>query len=811
MTLIAVALLYPLVLLALSVGAGLLVESFSVRLPAALLPALGFAALIVLSQFVVLNSHLAPLTPWALVAVALAGFFRGRARWTAWTRCRTLSLWAPALAGVLSYLTLAVVILAAGHVTFPGYLLDTTAGFHLAGAEWLLHHGQFFSDRPAAYGTALWDYFGRGHPTGGNSLLGASGWLSGQDLLWLYFPFQSFALALCAMVLTFVARCASLTAALAAVVGWIASVPALVYAYTLMGSVKELAALPAIFLMAALTVLARHQLAAGIRGVIPFATAAGGAIGALGPSAVPWVAVLGVLLLGAGLSGAWAEKRESHTIGTGAPREYALRGFLTGGALLAAAVAVFSFPTLTRISQSLKMALSLSGSNPALANDPGNLLRPLRLRQVMGIWLGGSHRVDPKYVSQTNVLIVVAVACLALGIVFLIRRRLWPVLALVGAMVLVWLVLYVRGTEWTDAKVMMMTSPIIVCVALIGAIRGLATLRLGIPLLAVLSIGVLASDALAYHATNMAPTGRFQELGSIEQRFAGRGPTLLPDFDEYALYVLRRLDVDSPGYSGDMRGQFAIPGGPMYGRSYDPDQLSSFDVQGYNLVVMRKSPIWSRPPGNFALAWAGRYYDVWRRAAPAPRFHVGLGTPPLPAVRAACATVRRAAVEAGAHGTLRYAARDRNVVGDLAGSTHSPGVVLLPWEDGLTSATLLTPGFLDVRVQVPVGGRYQLWLLGDVARSVSVYLDGRRVAATSGQSGGDANPISLGTDALSAGAHSISLRRGGGGLKPGDAAGTVVDAVILSSGDIEHESVRSVPQRAWRSLCGKSLDWIEVQ
>jgi hypothetical protein len=112
---------------------------------------------------------------------------------------------------------------------------------------------------------------------------------------------------------------------------------------------------------------------------------------------------------------------------------------------------------------------------------------------------------------------------------------------------------------------------------------------------------------------------------------------------------------------------------------------------------------------------------------------------------------------------------------------------------------------------VPVGGSYQLWLLGDVGRSLSVYVDGRRVTAISGQSGGDANPISLGSDRLNAGAHSISLRRGGGSLKPGDDAGTVIDAVILSSSDVEHEIVRSVPERAWRSLCGQNLDWIEVQ
>ncbi len=39
-----------------------------------------------------------------------------------------------------------------------------------------------------------------------------------------------------------------------------------------------------------------------------------------------------------------------------------------------------------------------------------------------------------------------------------------------------------------------------------------------------------------------------QELASIGSRFAGRGPALFTDFDEYALYVLRDLDVGGPDF-----------------------------------------------------------------------------------------------------------------------------------------------------------------------------------------------------------------------------------------------------------------------
>ena len=54
---------------------------------------------------------------------------------------------------------------------------------------------------------------------------------------------------------------------------------------------------------------------------------------------------------------------------------------------------------------------------------------------------------------------------------------------------------------------------------------------------------MLASDLIQYHDTDLAPTARYDELARINSRFAGRGPTLFTDFDEYALYELRDMDI----------------------------------------------------------------------------------------------------------------------------------------------------------------------------------------------------------------------------------------------------------------------------
>ena len=63
-----------------------------------------------------------------------------------------------------------------------------------------------------------------------------------------------------------------------------------------------------------------------------------------------------------------------------------------------------------------------------------------------------------------------------------------------------------------------------------------------------LTAGVLVSDARQYHVSNLAPTSRYEELARLNSRFAGAGPALFTDFDEYSLYVLRDLDVGGPDF-----------------------------------------------------------------------------------------------------------------------------------------------------------------------------------------------------------------------------------------------------------------------
>ncbi len=807
MSFLGVVVLFPLLLWVLCLGGGLLVGRLAgVRLAAPLLLPVGFGLLVVVSQFTTRAEATAPLTPWVLAALALLGFGLARGELAERWRARRAGWWWGALAAIAAYVLVTGPVIAAGRLTFPGYLLDTTGAIQLAGAEWLLHHGNHFPGSIAGYGTTLVNYFGHGYPSGGHTVLASVGWLSGQDLLWLYNPFQAVELSLVALSLYFLAARLGLPRWAAAVTGTLAATPALLYSYALMGSIKELTALPMLILMGALLVVAAD---AGerftLRSLLPFAVAAAAALGAIGIAASPWVVLFagGLLVVMFGIPPAPSAPRRS------------LRRLPAVGAALAIAVALLALPTIGPLSQSLSLAESVSSSNPAAVNDPGNLLRPLKFVQSLGIWLGESHRVDPKYFDETYVLIGVVGVAIVLGLIWLGRRRAWSTLAFVGISFAVWAFLTHRGTEWTDAKLLVLLSPVMMFTALVGAFGLLGTRTLeGVLLAAAIAFGVLASDALAYHGTNMAPTQRYTELRAIGVRFAGEGPTLATDFDEYSLYLLRDMRVDSPGiaYAGTFHYAAGVP--RLYGRSYDIDELGLSSVERFKLIVMRRSPAWSRPPSNYALVWKGPYYTVWRRSGAAPLVHVPLGATVAYEASAVprCAVVRGLAARAQRGGDrLAYAARPLNVTASLATASHSALMLSVTDLHGRPQLIFTAPGRIETGFQIRTAGRYDLWLGAYVDRPLHVFVDGRQVGAPSRQSGDDGTMVNVANLQLTAGHHTIALLRDGGGVGPGDNAGALVDGIVLEpAGAAQDETVRTVAPGAWRTLCGRPLDWVEV-
>ena len=225
---------------------------------------------------------------------------------------------------------------------------------------------------------------------------------------------------------------------------------------------------------------------------------------------------------------------------------------------------------------------------------------------------------------------------------------------------------------------------------------------------------------------------------------------------------------------------------------------------------MRRSPFGSRPPGDFALAWHGSDYEVWKRtpgAAP-PREHLALGTGEQPGGTLSCRAAAALAARGRASGArlLRFASREANVVPPLSRAKRTRLAALQ--RDG--SIAFTGPGTVTARLVVPRAATYRLWVEGDTGRALRATIDGRPAGVVRGDSGGEGNVLEYDADALSAGPHVLRLERGGGSLRPGDAAFTNVRAIALEPVAAEAHPIRTIPIGHWRALCGQQLDWVET-
>jgi hypothetical protein len=108
---------------------------------------------------------------------------------------------------------------------------------------------------------------------------------------------------------------------------------------------------------------------------------------------------------------------------------------------------------------------------------------------------------------------------------------------------------------------------------------------------------------------------------------------------------------------------------------------------------------------------------------------------------------------------------------------------------------------------------YQLWLGGSFARGLTVSIDGQRIGAVA-----DAlDPVGayerIGSPlTLVPGTYAITLTYPKANLSPGNADTedyTSLTAIALSPPSTTGQMVTVTPARA-RSLCGRSLDWLEV-
>src|SRR4051794_20060481 len=231
-------LLFPLVLLAVSLGCGLLVERIAGwRMPGALLPSVGLGLVIVVAELLTYNRWSTGLATPAVLVLAVAGFALSL------TRARALRLdgWATA-AGVGAFLALAAPVVLSGKATFLGYFFDNDTAVHLALIDQLVAHARSLAGVPPGSGSYIvGGYLATNYPLGAHAGLGVLRPLVGQDVAWLYQPYLAVLLALGATALYALVGPVVRSRALRATCAFAAGQAALVYAYYAEGSIKEVA------------------------------------------------------------------------------------------------------------------------------------------------------------------------------------------------------------------------------------------------------------------------------------------------------------------------------------------------------------------------------------------------------------------------------------------------------------------------------------------------------------------------------------------------------------------------------------------
>jgi hypothetical protein len=802
---------FPALMLVLSAGAGLALRSAAgpTAVPSLLVVPAGFALLAVVCGLFCDSASLAPLAAPACVVVAVVGLVLGRRplRRVIARRARGSDAWAVA-AAIGAWAIVAAPIVLSGKPGFTGYahIVDISYEFDLS-AHFASSGRSIPSVASSAYQVDLMKYLSSGYPAGTQSTLGALSNLMPVDLSWLYQPFLAFLAAMSALSLYVLLGRLVAPRPLRALGAFVAAQPNILMAYTYAGGIKELGTSCFLLLLAALLAQVLPRARPG-RALLAVPVALSATFACLLLTTVPWI---GVLSAGVLVTVLVFQRERLQALLAGA--QIAVVAFVLSLPLIGAAVKLLPLATGTGL-------LEL-----------GNLSMPVPEITAAGVWINGDYRYPQDAHHLPSEVLAVAVMILAVcGLIYAFRRRAWSV-AWLGIAGLV-AVIYVahRYGPWIQFKADCVTSPIALLMAFagVGALTRISRRVLvgAVPAL-VIAAGVLAGNALLYHDTSLAPYARLHDLEYIGNRFAGQGPTLTPDFEEYAEYYLRDDDQDSmvngprlelrPGVNRETE-----PGGTW---SYDLNEYPLKFVESFRTIVMRRGPLASRPPSNYRLVYISGYYEVWQREQPAQSVVT------LEPLLDSTGDTKTAAEKADAHNaavcaSLTAAARKVGPAAQLAYMPTPSGYIQLDDSNlTLSGGFARSGGVIEatgagraVREQpIPVPGPYDFFIEGSFGRPVDVSIDGRHVATAAYQESYPAGWIEITSHWLSAGVHRFEITRGGISLHAGNGDGVdptnrTIGPLLLVPAGTSVPALRYTSVGALSSLCraARPPRWIEV-
>jgi len=810
--------LFPLVLGAVGLGWGVLAErAGATTLDGALLIPLGLATALVIAGTVTASGTIAP----AAVTVVAAGAVVGLV--LAWRARRWPGGW-PLLAALGVLLVYGAPVLAYGHATFTGYIkLDDTATWFNVIDNVMSHGRSTAALAPSTY-RLNFETANPAYPLGAFMLPGVGRALTGIDVAWVFQPYLACCAAALAMCLHALMAPLIASPRLRALLAFLGAQASLLYGYSLWGGIKELTAAFLLALGAALATALLRERPPRWRALIPLALAAGGLIQTLGVGAAGWIAAAL-----AALAAGWLLRRRA-----AGERRAGLVSLGWAAALTAVAVIPLWVVISDFLSNQGNLIDQLFSSGQSTHTKLGNLYGPLNIFQLAGIWPVGDFRLSAPTIPSV-LWIGLALLAAAGGLYVSIRRGRFGIPFYVGVTLAGCAVVYLSGgTPWVTGKAMALSSPALLAAALAGGGVLFAWRRLpGVLVIAALAGGVLWSNALAYHDVTLAPRDSLAELQQIGGLVAGKGPTFINQYEVYAdRHFLREgAPVEPAEYRSvtlPLRDGIALTDAAWA----DLDSFPLSSLSPYRSIVTRRSPVESRPPSIYRLAWQGTYYQLWRRPAQPETTivaHVPLGESlrlpycgraqagpyqPLcsinPVEIPSCSRVEALARRAvGVHGRLVAYQRPAPIVarGD---ETLWPAGWLHEDEEHTLVPTF--PGTATSHIRVAESEPYELWLGGSFGRGFEVSVDGRHVGTVRNQLQPFLGYVYVSTLLLEPGVHTIRLTYPHPNLGPGSGWGqfTYLAAIALEPTLRPPRALIEVAPAQARRLCGRPLDWIEI-
>lgn len=781
--------LFPLIFGAVLLGLGLGLRKLTVPFAGVLLLPAGFCVAILVATYFTWWSFTPHLTGPILVILAgigwrvgyrdlrRPGLFKGQLTWIG--------------AGIAGFLAFGASVITSGKPTFSGYNEILDIAYQFDWAAYLGEHGRQWVDKGISSPlNVVSRTLEVGYPSGPQAILGTLPRTFGMELSWAYQPMMAMVAGCLILAAFHLLREVVPSPRFAAIGAFAVGQASTLINYAQIGGIKELTASVALLTTAAfIPHLQSGPETKNWKAALPVTVACAATFSIFSLTLVPWLALLAI----GAIALLWRAQG----------RKIALRR----GGFAIVVVTLLSLPTIVAAFKSLAYADVMQS-----ATEVGNLAHPLSRWAATGVWITADHRYELLGTQRTvSVVIGIIVILFALlGAVTAWRRGGRGLVVLGLASMVGMTILIVKLGPWVELKGLVLASPVVLLLAVVGLASLLTVKRIKVVgwagVIGLLAVGIY-SDALRYGATQLAPYERLNELRAFGKQFRGTTNTLFPDADEHVEYQLRLANSIGPyNWSFIPSAEYAATQ-PGYQYTWDLDQMDQNFATMYDGIVTRHSPGLSRPARNYDLVAQGKSYDVWKKTGNPP------ATAHLPLSGAADATEQQKcqafvdAVPPG--GTVTIAPSPFSAVARLDPAKITAGDTV---SQDITGVYFNGPG-LVLGLLDPAGqtGKFDVYMSNTSNRQITLGIGAKKWKLRRDRTIAF-RPALVGTIDLDGSVQPMSIASGGRTLHAGTDDSRSNGAYVGSVTIVPHNSLHPAPVTTEASVttCPDRVDWVET-